>query len=63
VGHRAGLDAVEKRKNLLPLPRIELWPSSLQSVAIPTELLLTKSNTLRKIYFTSTSIRGLPGVI
>jgi hypothetical protein len=42
VGPRAVLNAVEN--NLLPLPRIEPWPSRSYPVAIPTELsLLTKA--------------------
>jgi hypothetical protein len=37
VGPRAGVDNMEKRKSLLP--GIAPWPSSLYTVAIPTELL------------------------
>jgi hypothetical protein len=53
VGHRAGLDAVQKRK-ILTLPEIESGTSRLKPVVIPTELFSLQANILYGILISFT---------
>jgi hypothetical protein len=56
VGFRDGLDAVEARK-ILPLPEIELRPSSSYPVTIPTELSRSEGKVKSSLCLTNYALR------